>query len=216
MAKLVSFRENLSEWSAPVAALAAVAIFGLTAGNYSASSENAALKRDLDFVTEGRGMAEAMQTLEKLSDSANNVFRFERHALELAELSTQIETLKSELQVTQDTLTQTKLDLRASNESLAAARAQVLQLEKDLQLRFSTNEEFSLKAQTSKSFFDATQTVGVDSVFGNFVSVITPSGQNNLSTGEVMAWRTDHTTCRLTLTSIESSTNQATFTLVCI
>lgn len=211
----MSFRERLNEWSGAITALVAVAALGLTAGYYSASSENAALKRDLDLATNSRGLAETMETLEQLSESTNNVFRFERHAQELAVLSTKIEALKRELQVAQDKSSRTELDLQASREGLVDARAQVLQLKKDLKARFSTHEEFSLKGQTSKSFFDSTQTVGLVNVFSSFVSVFTPSGKNNMSAGEVIAWRTDHTTCRLTLASIDSSANQAAFLLVC-
>jgi hypothetical protein len=208
----MSIKEKLSDWSGPITALVAVAALGVTAGYYTASSENAALRRDLGLATNGRGLAEAMATLEQLSDAANNVFRFERHAQELAEMAAKLDELTKKLRAAEDRTAKTELELETTQQLLSNAEGQILDFKQELKEGLSTSEEFHLKAQTSKSFFEATQTVGLADVYSTFVSVNTPAGQSNMSTGEVTIWRTDYTTCKLTLTSVDYDADQASWT----
>jgi hypothetical protein len=98
---------------------------------------------------------------------------------------------------------------------MSEAEFEVRELEEVLQEKMSLREEFVLKERTSRSFFESTQTVGLDEVYTNFVSANTPAGQDSLSTGEVQTWRTAHTLCKLTLTSMDAEENQASFLLVC-
>jgi hypothetical protein len=211
----MSFREKLSEWSGPITALVAVAALGVTGGYYTANSENAALTRDLNLANNGRGLAESIETIEQLSDAANNVFRFEQHAQEIAEMQKQIDALEEESKISQEQSANAVLALQEVQNRLAEAEVQVRELEEELQEKLSLREEFVLKEQTSRSFFESTQTVGLDAVYTNFVSANTPGGQDNLSTGEVQTWRTAHTLCKLTLTSMDAEENQASFLLVC-
>lgn len=211
----MSFREKLSEWSGPITALVAVAALGVTGGYYTANSENAALTRDLSLATNGRGLAETIETIEQLSDAANNVFRFEQHAQEIAKMQEQIDALEEEAKTSQEQLANAVLALQGVQNRPSEAEVEVRELEEELQEKVSLREEFVLKEHTSRSFFDSTQTVGLDDVYTNFVSANTPAGGSNLSTGEVQKWRTAHTLCNLTLTSMDAEEKQASFLLVC-
>lgn len=211
----MSFKEKLSEWSGPITALAAVAALGATGGYYTANSENAALTRDLNLATNGRGLAESIETIEQLSDAANNVFRFEQHAQEIAEMQKQIDALEEEVKTSQIQSINTALALKAAQSRLSKTEVEVHELEEELREKMSLREEFVLKEQSSRSFFESTQTVGLATVYTNFVSANTPAGQDHLATGEVQTWRTAHTLCNLTLTSMDAEEKQASFLLVC-
>lgn len=211
----MGFWDRIKELSGPVTAFGAVAALGVTGGYYTANSENAALERDLDLATNGRGILEAVETIERLSNAAENVFRFEEHAREISDLQQQIDTLKAEAAAAQAQRDEAVSALAEEQVSLSEVENRVQELLAELQKNLSVSEEFVLKEQTSRSFFEGSQTVGLDEVYPNFVSVITPRGQDLLSTGEVQTWRTAYTMCRLTLTSMDAGGNEAGFRLTC-
>lgn len=211
----MAFREKVNELSVPMMAFATVAILGLTGGYYSANSENAALERDLSLATNGRGIVDSVETIERLSDAANNVFRFEEHAKEIADLQQQIRFLTEEAAVAQAQRDEALSELVEGQVLLSEAENLTQELLAELRQEFSVREEFVLKEQTSRSFFEGSQTIGLGEVYSNFISVITPAGQDNLSTGEVQAWRTAHTVCELTLTSMNAANDEASFLLAC-
>lgn len=211
----MGFWNKAQELSGPVTAFGAVAALGFTGGYYTASSENAALERDLSLATNGRGILESVETIERLSGAAENVFRFEEHAREISNLQQQIDTLTEETAATQVQRDKALSALAEEKDNLSDAEDRVQDLLAELQQTYSLSEEFVLKEQTSRSFFAGSQTVGLDDVYSNFVSAISPGGKKHLSTGEVQTWRTDHTVCRLTLTSIDAEDNEASFTLSC-
>lgn len=211
----MTFREKIKEWSGPATAFTAVAALGLTGGYYTANSEVASLERDLSLATNGRGILETVETIERLSDASNNVFRFEQHAQEIAENQQQIDILTEEVATAQLKRDKALSELASSQVSLSEAQNRIQELITELQQELSVSEEFVLSEQTSRSFFAGSQTIGLDEVYSNFVSAITPGGQENLSTGEVQTWRTAHSVCRLTLTSMDAEENEASFLLVC-
>lgn len=211
----MGFWDKVKETSGPVTAFGAVAAVGVTGGYYTANSENAALERDLSLATNGRGILESVETIERLSDAAENVFRFEEHAQEISDFQQQIETLTAEAATARAQRDEAASALAEEQVRLSEAEDRIHELLTELQQKFSVSEEFALKEQTSRSFFEGSQTVGLDEVYSNFVSVITPGGQDNLSTGEVQSWRTAYTVCRLTLTSVDADKNEASFLLTC-
>lgn len=211
----MGFWDKTKELSGPVTAFGAVAALGITGGYYTANSENAALERDLSLATNGRGILESVETIERLSDAAENIFRFEEHAHEISNLQQQIDTMTEETAAAQAQREKAAAALAEEQISLSKAENRVQELLAELQKKFSVSEDFVLKEQNSRSFFEGSQTVGLDEVYSNFVSAITPGGQENLSTGEVQTWRTTYTVCRLTLTSMDAEDNEASFLLTC-
>ncbi len=211
----MGFWDKVKELSGPVTAFGAVAALGVTGGYYTANSENAALERDLGLATNGRGILESVETITRLSDAAENVFRFEAHAQEIADLQQQIDILTAETAAAQAQRDEAVSALAKEQVSLSEAESRVQQLLAELQHKLSVSEEFVLKEHTSHSFFEGSQTVGLDLVYTNFVSIISPGGQENLSTGEVQTWRTAYSVCRLTLTSMDAEDNEASFLLTC-
>ena len=211
----MSIKDNLTEWFTGTMAVATMVGLGFYIGNYSASSENAAIKRDLDFATNARGAAEVMSNLERISNASNNVFRFEQHALEISVLDAQVSSLSSDLQAAEQRVLQKQGQLDEVRVRLNEARAQVDELRSEVTKRFSIDEEFSLAGQTSRTFFEQRQTVGLAGIYPSFATVISPIGREDLSTGEMAVWRTPHTTCTLTLTSITYEIKEANLLLVC-
>lgn len=211
----MGFWGKARELSGPVTAFGACVALGVTGGHYTASSEIAALERDLRLATNGRGILESVETIKRLSDSAENVFRFQEHAREISELQQQVDNLTKETDAAQLQRDEALTALAEEKVNLSEAENRVQELLAELQQTYSVTEEFVLKNQTSRSFFEGSQTVGLAQVYSSFVSTISPGGQENLSTGEVQTWRTKHTICRLTLTSIDAENNEASFRLTC-
>lgn len=211
----MGFSDKVKELSGPVTAFGAVAALGVTGGYYTANSENAALERDLSLATNGRGILESVETIERLSEASENVFRFEEHAREISDLQQQIDALTEATAAAQAQRDEAVSALTKEQASLSEAENRVQELLAELQRKNSVSEDFVLKEQTSRSFFEGSQTVGLDEVYSNFVSAITPGGRDNLSTGEVQTWRTAHTVCTLTLTSMDAEDNEASFRLTC-
>lgn len=121
----MSIKDNLTEWFAGITAVAAVVGLGFYIGNYSASSENAALKRELELATKARGAAEIMSNLERTSDASNNVFRFEQHALEISALDAQVRSLSSELKAAEERVSQREGQLEEVRVQLREAQAKI-------------------------------------------------------------------------------------------
>lgn len=211
----MGFWDKLKEMSVPVTAFGAVAAVGVAGGHYTATSENAALERDLSLATNGRGILESVETIERLSDAAENVFRFKEHAQEISDFQQQLDTLTEEAAAARAQRDEAVSALAEERVRLSEAENRIHKLLTELQQKFSVSEEFALKEQTSRSFFEGSQIVGLDEVYSNFVSVVTPGGQDNLSTGEVQTWRGAYTVCRLTLTSVDAIKNEAGFLLTC-
>lgn len=141
----MGFWDKAKELSGPVTAFGAVAALGVTGGYYTANSENAALERDLNLATNGRGILESVETIERLSDASENVFRFEEHAREISDLQQQIDALTEETAAAQAQRDEAVTALAEKQVSLSEAENRVQELLAELQQKNSVSEEFVCK-----------------------------------------------------------------------
>ncbi|NBB51233.1 hypothetical protein GVN24_23405 [Rhizobium sp. CRIBSB] len=211
----MTLQQKIYDISGAITAFAAVAALGVTGGYYSASSENAALKRDLDLLTSAQGSIKTIETLKELSETSDNLFKFEQHAAEISNLQGKINSLEASLSAEKNLNSIANQQLTKKNDELSKLMIDRDKLKADIKMLTSEYEIFQLKVNQSRTSLPGGQAIGLNSVFTSFVTVSTPGGTENISVGQKTAWHTEYSTCTLTLTEIESKEETVKFMIDC-
>jgi hypothetical protein len=191
-----------------ITAVGIVAGAGYTLGRDTVGSELQNVKNLYETCTVSKGSEAIMESLEKLKGANENLFKFEKHAIEIDQLNQQISEQEARLGDTQGVISELENEL-------AQANAELEEIRFILEQQNSIDEAFSLTQATSETFFNGEVTVGLENIFSTFVATNIDNKSVNLPVGKSFYFGHNLASCRVTYIGRSDDGSNANFAIVC-
>lgn len=191
-----------------IGAAGIVATGGYALGRDTVGAELRDIKNLYETCTVSKGSIAIMESLEKLKDANENLFKFEVHASEVNTLNQEIIDNKKRLEASQTLVAELEKELSKSKSDLDEVRF-ILEQEN------SFEDTFSLSEATSEAFFDGGVIIGLESIFYTAVSTNIDNKSIRLPVGNTYYFNHNLASCRITYIGRSDDGTRANFSIAC-